>query len=83
MPEKGLLFIGVRWKEKLDDLTKTNVNANAKGDALEGADKLTESIKNKWSGFITSTETKGAKVGIPPSGVMVTTKTIFFRCQIL
>ena len=62
-------------KEKLDDIAKTNVNADANGDALEGADKLTESIKNKWSGFITSTETKGAKVGIPPSGVMVTTKT--------
>ncbi len=33
---------------------------------LVDADKLTESIKSDWSGFITSTETKGAGVDTPP-----------------
>lgn len=35
---------------------------------LEGADKLTETIKNDWSGFITNTDTKGANVDTPPAG---------------
>lgn len=34
---------------------------------LEGADKLSESIKSDWSGFITSEGTKGADVNTPPS----------------
>lgn len=35
---------------------------------LEGADKLTESIKADYSGFITSEGVQGAKVDTPPSG---------------
>ena len=33
---------------------------------LEGADKLTESIKKDWSDFITVSEKKGAEVETPP-----------------
>ena len=32
-------------KEKLDDIAKTNVNADANGDALEGADSLRKASK--------------------------------------
>ena len=39
-----------------------------KDGSLEDADKLTESIKSEWSGFITEKEDKGAKVETPPSG---------------
>lgn len=35
---------------------------------LENADKLTESIKELWGGFITETGTQGAKVENPPTG---------------
>lgn len=35
---------------------------------LTDADKLNESIKSDWSGFVTSTETKGANVDTPPAG---------------
>ena len=35
---------------------------------LVDADKLTEGIKSKWSGFITTTGTKGADVETPPTG---------------
>jgi hypothetical protein len=41
---------------------------------LEGSDKLTESIKNDWAGFITTTGTKGAEVSNPP-GASKTTMT--------
>lgn len=34
---------------------------------LEGADKLTESIKSDWSDFISTTSTKGAGVQDPPA----------------
>jgi len=34
---------------------------------LEGADKLTESIKSDWSDFISTTSTKGAGVSDPPA----------------
>lgn len=34
---------------------------------LENADKLVESIKSDWAGFITNTETKGAPVETPPA----------------
>lgn len=35
---------------------------------LEDADKLTEAIKNDWSGFITTKETKGSQPETPPAG---------------
>lgn len=35
---------------------------------LDGADKLTETIKKDWSGFITTKEDKGADVETPPGG---------------
>ena len=35
---------------------------------LEGADKLTEVIKERYGGFIVATETKGADVSTPPAG---------------
>ena len=42
---------------------------------LEGSDKLTESIKSEWSGFITNKGTKGADVADPPGGSNKTTMT--------
>lgn len=39
-----------------------------KDGTLEDADKLTEGIKTEWSGFITTTDEKGAPVETPPSG---------------
>jgi len=35
---------------------------------LDGVDKLTETIKEQWGGFITTTGTEGAGVETPPSG---------------
>jgi DNA repair exonuclease SbcCD ATPase subunit len=45
-----------------DDM-KLDTNGN-----LEGVDKLTETIKEQWGGFITTTGTEGAGVETPPSG---------------
>lgn len=45
-----------------DDM-KLDANGN-----LEGVDKLTETIKEQWGGFITTTGTEGAGVETPPSG---------------
>lgn len=39
----------------------------AKDGTLENAEKLVEGIKEKWSGFITSTGTQGAGTETPPS----------------
>lgn len=47
---------------KFDDM-KLDANGN-----LEGVDKLTETIKEQWGGFITTTGTEGAGVETPPSG---------------
>lgn len=49
---------------KVTDLKDIRV----KDGKLEDADKLTESIKNEWSGFIVSTRTDGAPVEEPPGG---------------
>lgn len=35
---------------------------------LENSDKLSESIKSEWSGFITSKSAQGADVSTPPTG---------------
>jgi len=45
-----------------DDM-KLDENGN-----LEGVDKLTDTIKEQWGGFITTTGTEGAGVETPPSG---------------
>lgn len=44
---------------------------------LENTDKLTESIKSEWSGFITNTGTRGADVANPPGGNAQMTKEAF------
>ena len=45
----------------------TNIKLDKEG-KLENSDKLTESIKSEWSGFITNKGTKGADVDNPPAG---------------
>lgn len=45
----------------------SNVKIDKEG-KLENADKLTESIKSEWAGFITTTGTRGAPVDNPPGG---------------
>lgn len=49
----------------------SNVKIDKEG-KLENADKLTESIKSEWAGFITTTGTKGAPVDNPPGGSKAT-----------
>lgn len=49
---------------RVTDLSKMKLDKDGN---LVDADKLTESIKSDWSGFITSTETKGATVETPPA----------------
>lgn len=49
----------------------SNVKIGKEG-KLENADKLTESIKSEWAGFITTTGTKGASVDNPPGGSKAT-----------
>lgn len=49
----------------------SNVKIDKEG-KLENADKLAESIKSEWAGFITTTGTKGAPVDNPPSGSKAT-----------
>lgn len=45
----------------------TNIKIDKEG-KLENTDKLTESIKSDWAGFITNKGTKGAEVDNPPTG---------------
>ena len=49
----------------------SNVKIDKEG-KLENADKLAESIKSEWAGFITTTGTKGAPVDNPPGGSKAT-----------
>lgn len=49
----------------------SNVKIDKEG-KLENADKLAESIKSEWAGFITTTGTKGAQVSNPPGGSKTT-----------
>lgn len=49
----------------------SNVKIDKEG-KLENADKLAESIKSEWAGFITTTGTKGARVSNPPGGSKTT-----------
>lgn len=49
---------------RVTDISKMKLDKDGN---LENADKLSESIKSDWSGFITSTETKGSNVENPPA----------------
>lgn len=49
---------------EVTDFGKMKLGADGK---LEDADNLTEGAKKRWSGFITSTVTKGADVSTPPA----------------
>ena len=48
---------------RVTDFSKMKLNEDG---SLEGADTLKESIGSEWSGFISTTETKGADVNTPP-----------------
>lgn len=50
---------------RVTDFSNIKIDKDGK---LENADKLAESIKSEWAGFITTTGTKGAPVDNPPSG---------------
>lgn len=66
------LLKGQNVNEKhLDAVLKVTDFSNMKlkeDGTLEGADKLTESIKKEWSDFITTEQKKGAGVENPPAG---------------
>lgn len=49
---------------KVTDFTSMKIDKEGN---LVDADKLSENISSEWSGFITTTETKGAKVSNPPT----------------
>lgn len=56
-------------EKHIDSIIKVTDFSNiklGKDGNIEDADKLSESIVSEWSGFITSTETKGANVENPP-----------------
>lgn len=66
---KLLKAAGVSEKRISAILKVTNfddIELDENGDAKE-ADKLTESIKNEWSDFISTTSTQGANVANPPA----------------
>lgn len=52
---------------KVTDFSAMKLGEDGK---LTDAAKLAEAAKNDWSGFITTTETKGANVDTPPAGGM-------------
>lgn len=54
---------------RVTDLSNVKIDKEGK---LEDADKLAESIKSEWAGFITTTGTKGAQVSNPPGGSKTT-----------
>lgn len=54
---------------RVTDFTNIKVDKDGK---LENSDKLNESIRSEWSGFITNKGTKGADVDNPPGGSKAT-----------
>ena len=54
---------------RVTDFSSVKIDKEGK---LENADKLAESIKSEWAGFITTTGTKGAPVDNPPGGSKAT-----------
>ena len=49
---------------KVTDFSGMKLDKDGK---LENSDKLTESIKSEWAGFISTTSTQGGKVSNPPA----------------
>ena len=68
---KALLKAAGISEKRLDAIMKVtsldDVKLNKDG-SIHDAEKLTETIKEEWSDFISTTETKGANVQNPPSG---------------
>jgi len=60
---------------KVTNLDTVELDGNG---GIKDADKLTESIKTEWSGFVANTQTSGAKVSTPPanSGAKMTREQI-------
>lgn len=73
--EKGGLYRQLLKELKVDPkridaiMRVTDISdLKVKDGKLEDTDKLTENIKNEWSGFIVNTRTDGANVEDPPGG---------------
>lgn len=60
--------VGDKHINSILNVTKFSDMKLDKDGNLEGADKLTEAIKEQYGGFIVATETKGAGVETPPTG---------------
>lgn len=60
--------ISERQIDSILNVTKFSDMKLDKDGNLEGADKLTEVIKERYGGFIVATAKKGAKVETPPAG---------------
>ena len=59
----------------------SNMKLDAEG-KLKNADKITETIKSDYSGFIVSTETHGAGAETPPANPNVITKEAFDKMSL-
>lgn len=67
---KKLLTANKVGEKHIDSILRVTDTSKMKLDKdgnLEDAEKLSESIKSDWSGFIVSTGTKGADVSTPPT----------------
>lgn len=60
--------VGDKHIKSILGVTKFDDMKLDKDGKLEGADKLTEAIKEQWGGFIVTEGTEGAGVETPPSG---------------
>lgn len=60
--------VGEKHIDSILEVTKFDDIKLDKDNNLVDADKHTESIKERWSGFISTTETGGADVSRPPKG---------------
>ena len=68
---KLLADAGISGEERLDAICKITDFSGMKLEkdgSLHDADKLTESIKQDWAGFIPKTSQRGAPVDTPPEG---------------
>ena len=67
---KKLLIDAKVDEQRIDSILKITDFSNMKldGDGLVDADKITETIKEDWKGFIVTTGTKPAGVETPPGG---------------
>ncbi len=64
---------------RVTDFSKMELDGDGK---IKGADKLSESIKSDYSGFIVSTETHGAGVETPPGDPNTMTKEAFEKLSL-